>query len=85
MKKLLLSVKALLPHVVIDLSAVFMVFLVLNKYNPMMGFLTNRYSQPLLWLLCVASLTVAILQVRQNRSEGRGKAGEKEKGKHIQR
>ena len=33
--------KAILPHVCIVLSLMFMVFLVLDDYNPMMNFLTN--------------------------------------------
>ena len=53
---------------VIDLAVVFMVFLVLNRYNPMMGFLTNRYSQALLWVFCACALAAAIaLAARQRR------------------
>ena len=61
--------RRLLPHVVIDLSVVFMVFLVLNRYNPMMGFLNNKYSQPLLWVFCITALIEAILLVAYNRRE----------------
>lgn len=47
-------------HGGIVLSVVFMVFRVLHRYNPVMGFLTNEYSTPLLWTFCVLSLVNAI-------------------------
>ena len=60
-----------LPHVIIDLSLVFMVFLVLNKFNPMMGFLSNKYSQALLWVLCVCALAESILLIIFSRRENK--------------
>ena len=56
MKKLL----QICAHGGLVLSVVFMVFNVLDKFNPMMGFLTNQYSTPLLWPFCLLSLVNAV-------------------------
>lgn len=56
MKKLL----QICAHGGVVLSVVFMVFRVLHHFNPVMGFLTNEYSTPLLWIFCVLSLVNAI-------------------------
>ena len=69
MKSFLRLCRTLLPHIVIDLSVVFMVFLVLNRYNPMMGFLNNAYSRPLLWILCILSFLQSLLLAAHNRRE----------------
>ena len=55
MKKILKLIYNIIPHIVLVLSAVFMIFMVLNNYNPMMGFLTGYYSRILLWILCIAA------------------------------
>ncbi len=63
--------KAILPHVCIILSLMFMVFLVLDDYNPMMNFLTNPISTALLALLCIVGMLSSILSIRDRRkSEG---------------
>ena len=68
MKKNIIELaKRLLPHFVICLSVVFMVFLVLNHYNPTMAFLSNRYSSVLMWIFCVLSLAESIFFVIRNR------------------
>ncbi len=69
MNRFIRALARLLPHVVIDLAVVFMVFLVLNRFNPMMGFLTNSYSQALLWVFCATALAAAVALVVRNRRE----------------
>ena len=58
MKKI---VRTALAHMVIVLAAVFVVFLVLHQFNPMMGFLTHKYSQILLLILCVSTIINSII------------------------
>ena len=68
MKKMIIELaKRLLPHFVLVLAVVFMVFLVLNKYNPTMAFLSNRYSNVLMWAFCVLALAESIFFVIRNR------------------
>ena len=59
--------KAILPHVCIVLSLMFMVFLVLDDYNPMMNFLTNSISVVLLGVFCLTSFVNGILVVSTTR------------------
>ena len=54
-------------HGGIVLSVVFMTFNVLDKYNPMLGFLTNRPSTVLLWVFCACSLINGIVLVCQRK------------------
>lgn len=71
MRRFLRTARRALPHLVIILSVVFMVFLVLNRFNPMMGFLSNKYSRPMLWVFCVAALAESILLVSIHRRRRR--------------
>ena len=60
--KFLRGLNRILPHIVLVLALLFMVFLVLNSFNPMMGFLTGTYSRVLLWVFSIcAYLESAIL------------------------
>ncbi|MDO5445414.1 MAG: hypothetical protein Q4F31_07330 [Eubacteriales bacterium] len=62
MKKFILFLKCVLPHVVIILSLVLGTMLVLHQFNPRMGFLTNSISQKYLTVLLVSSFVLALLQ-----------------------
>ncbi len=53
----------LLPHLSIILCVVFMVFLVLDQYNPTMNFVGNEISQVMLWVLCISSVVNAVITV----------------------
>lgn len=48
--------QALLSHAAVVLSLMFLVFLVLDEFNPLMGFVDNGISRVLLALLCVVSI-----------------------------
>ena len=68
MKKTIIELaKRLLPHFVIDLAVVFMVFLVLNQFNPTMAFLSNRCSNILMWVFCILSIAESVFFVIRNR------------------
>lgn len=58
----------LLPHLIIILSVVFMVFLILDEYNPTMNFISNEISEVMLWVLCIASVVNAIIMIAVSRS-----------------
>ena len=50
----------LIPHAVIVLSLVFLAFIVLDWYNPLMGFLATPSSTALLTVLCALSTVNSI-------------------------
>ena len=51
----------LLDHLLIILSLMFLVFLVLDQFNPMMNFVQNSISQVLLAVLCCSAIARSIL------------------------
>ena len=67
--------KKALPHLIVVLSLCFLVFLVLEQFNPMMNFLKNGISEAMLALLCVSGIAHALLcwrdagRVSEKRSE----------------
>ena len=48
-------------HLTVILSVMFIVFLVLDQFNPMMNFVDNDISRVLLALLCAGSLARGLL------------------------
>lgn len=66
-------IKSLLPHILIILSGIFIVFLILNSYNPTMNFITNPISLMLFWGLCIIAIINAIINIRANRKAWRNK------------
>ena len=58
MKKL----HALTGHLTVILALMFLVFLVLDQFNPMMNFIDNDYSRVLLGILCLSGLTQSLLK-----------------------
>lgn len=55
------KIYALLRHTTVILSLMFLVFLVLDQFNPMMNFIDNNISRWLLAGLCVSGFTQSIL------------------------
>ena len=53
--------QAIFSHLTVILALVFIVFLILDQFNPMMNFVDNRISQWLLGALCVSGITQSIL------------------------
>ena len=51
----------LLSHLTVVLSLMFVVFLVLDQFNPMMNFVNNDISRWLLALLCVSGAAQSVL------------------------
>lgn len=89
--KLLRLFRAALPHAVIVLSGVFLVFLILDQYNPTMNFTGNPVSAVLLAVFCVLSIINAVLSSAAARRETRLRAvplpprenGQEESGRRL--
>ncbi len=61
--KLLKKISALIPHIRIILSLCFLTFIVLDWYNPLMGFTTNPLSTKLLIAFCVITMLSSISEL----------------------
>ena len=61
--KLRRILSVLLLHLTIILSLVFITFLVLDYYNPMMAFTNNGLSTILLAALCAAAILSSVMQL----------------------
>ena len=55
----------LLRHVTVILGFMFLVFLILDQFNPMMNFIDNAISRWLLAALCLSGISLGILQRRK--------------------
>ena len=55
------KLRAILRHTTVILSLMFVVFLVLDQFNPMMNFIDNDNSHILLALLCVSGIAQSVL------------------------
>lgn len=59
--------RSLLPHIIIILSGIFIVFLILDYYNPTMNFISNPISQILFRTFCILSILSSSLTISANR------------------
>ena len=57
----MIKLRNLLTHTTVILSIMFLVFLVLDQFNPMMNFIDNGISRWLLALLCLSGAGQSIL------------------------
>ncbi len=48
-------------HLTMSLSLMFIVFLILDQFNPMMNFIDNNISRGLLALLCACGMIQSVL------------------------
>lgn len=76
--------RKILAHGNIVLAGMFIVFFILDQYNPAMNFIGNTISKRLLLLLCVLALAQSVIGlIAMRRSErwfherGRGNPGER--------
>ncbi len=58
---------ALLRHITVILSLMFLVFLVLDQFNPMMNFIDNDISRRLLFGLCASGIGQTVLSLRKEK------------------
>lgn len=52
---------AFFSHLTVILSLMFIVFLILDQFNPMMNFIDNGISRWLLAVLCVSGVAQSVL------------------------
>lgn len=67
------NIRSILPHIVVILSGIFMIFLILDSYNPTMDFIGKLVSLKLLWAFCILSLFNSIIIIGSNRKEWKEK------------
>ena len=51
---------ALLSHLTVILGMMFLVFLVLDQFNPMMNFIDNHISRWLLAVFCLSGISLGL-------------------------
>lgn len=62
----------MLPHLTLILSVLFIVFLILDQFNPTMDFVNNEISEKMLWVLCISAIVnTIVLIVRDRRTDDR--------------
>ncbi|MBQ8160101.1 MAG: hypothetical protein IJ083_05040 [Clostridia bacterium] len=57
--------RTVLDHLLVILPLMFLTFLVLDQFNPLMNFVNHEISHVLLALFCVFSITRSILSYRR--------------------
>ena len=56
----------ILPHITFALSAMFITFLILDNFNPVMEFVNNDISRTLLYVFCGTSLIESVYLIVTN-------------------
>ena len=60
-------VKKLLPHVVIVISGMLIVFFVIDRFNKPMGFMTNEFHKRLTFVLAILAIYYAVKNIALER------------------
>ena len=63
------KLRAILRHTTVILALMFLVFLVLDQFNPMMNFIDNSISRWLLAGLCVSGCAKSVLSWALDKKE----------------
>ncbi len=66
MTKMANIIDKLLPHISFILAIVFITFLILDQYNPMMNFINNDTSMKLLGIFCGVTLINSGVMIKKN-------------------
>ena len=61
------KIRKLLSHIVFITSAMFVVFLILDRFNPMMEFVSNDISTYILWVFSLSAFVLAIINIVQKK------------------
>ena len=72
LKKVLVTLKSLLPHLLIAMSVVLISFFVLDRFNRAMSFINNNITKWMIAVYCGLVVLQAILYIIDQR-KGRGK------------
>lgn len=75
MRSLVAFIKYILPHLLLCMALGLVLIVVLDGYNPMMGFLTSDVSKAYIYILCALAVLTALLYIGeiQIRSKNKGK------------
>lgn len=60
LRKFYSFIKKALPHLTLILAAALIVLLIVNYYNPLMGFLENSMAHAIMYALAALSILLAI-------------------------
>ena len=60
LRKFYSFIKKVLPHLTLILAAALIVLLIVNYYNPLMGFLENSMAHAIMYALAALSILLAI-------------------------
>ncbi len=63
--------RSIMSHICLVFSGVFITLVILNYYNPTMGFLTSTVSIVYIVLYCLATIALAAATVADNRHHAR--------------
>ena len=66
-------IRSVLAHVTLVLSGIFLVFRVLDGYNPTMDFIGNPVSKILFFVFCTFSIVNSVILIMSDRKEVIGK------------
>lgn len=66
MINILKVIEKLLPHITLILAVMFITFLILDQYNPMMNFVNNDFSMKLLWAWGILTVLHSALLIKTN-------------------
>jgi hypothetical protein len=65
-------IKNILPHIMIIIAGIFIVFLILDQYNPTMNWINNSVSLKLFWVFCILTMVNSIMIIASNRKQVEG-------------
>jgi hypothetical protein len=65
-------IKNVLPHIMIIIAGIFIVFLILDQYNPTMNWINNSVSLKLFWVFCILTMVNSIMIIASNRKQVEG-------------
>ena len=68
------AVHEVLAHLTVILSLMFLVFVILDQFNPLMNFVNNGISTVLLVLLCLCALSQSVWHYVETERKGGGGA-----------
>jgi len=63
------KLRSVLPHIIIIVSGIFLVFMILDYYNPTMNFVNNNINMKLFLAFCVLSIVNSVLTIIANRKK----------------
>ena len=73
MRKIFAFIKYILPHLLLSMALGLVLIVVLDGYNPMMGFLTSQVSKIYICILCALAVLTALLYIGETQTKRKDK------------